>query len=55
MALHDASSLPHVTNMLEHLSGDVRLAAFEAGNQTLASEVEALKSNPRRIRKLTVE
>ena len=55
MALHDASSLPHVTNMLEHLSGAVRLAAFEAGNQTLASEVEALKSNPRRIRKLTVD
>jgi hypothetical protein len=55
MALQDVTSLPHVTNMLEHLSGDVRVAAFEAGNQTLASEVEALKSNPRRIRKLTVD
>jgi hypothetical protein len=55
MALQDASSQPYVTNMLEHLTGDVRLAAFEAGNQTLASEVEALKSNPRRIRKLTVD
>jgi hypothetical protein len=55
MALQDAASLPHVTNMLDHLTGDVRLAAFEAGNQTLASEVEALKSNPRRIRKLTVD
>jgi len=55
MALQDITSAPHVMSILEHLTGDVRQTAFRTGNPHLATEVTALASNPRRIRKLSAE
>ena len=55
MALQDITSAPHVMSILDHLTGDVRQAAFRTGNPHLATEVAALASSPRRIRKLSAE
>jgi hypothetical protein len=55
MALQDITSSPHVTSIIEHLSGEVRKSAFRTGNPHLATEVAALETNPRRIRKLSAE
>jgi hypothetical protein len=55
MALQDVTTPKQRYNILQALSEDVRTAALQAANPQLASEIQAVGSQPNRVRKLTVE
>jgi hypothetical protein len=55
MALQDVTTPKQRYNILQALPGDVRTAALQAANPQLSSEIQAVATQPNRVRKLTVE
>jgi hypothetical protein len=55
MALQDVTTPKQRYNILQALPEDVRTAALQAANPQLSSEIQAVVTQPNRVRKLTVE